>query len=1072
MKKSQLLVATLCVSALVLGSCTLGKTTKKKKKSSSVSDITDVSRTSVTPGTSATSATSATPGSSGTSVVPGTSSSGTAPVVVPVQSVSVSPASSTLEVGGSVTLTATVSPDNATNKNVSWSVSPASGVVSVSASGVVTATGAGDATVTATAQDGSGKYGSATIHVNAPAKTWSADEKALFAKYSYGVEIPYMEIEGASLYYDTQYGCLTYGGGESSAALIDEYAALFDEAWQMKKADEESYGYAYVGGAWFETSEGDRYIDVCVYALDEDENYSEDGTGTFGVDITDPLFYSWADFAEAMVYAAQYILEDETVDPKFPEFTGTVEYIEPNDSYIDQGEYFAFVTGPSEAEITSYIGAYASAAAQADGWKFDGSETSQGVTFYSFHNGQIAVSLANYNGDMLVDISLYIASSEEWPTDDLNLYVTAINDVTASYVPAYEGGALYRYYEMSGMFYIAIFAGEEEVTREGEEPEVVDPISQAGVNQYISGLPEGMFTAQWQEGTDTSGEAYAYWLVTANDYGNIQFAVAFNEADPTDEDSSSYVFFQIQALTQPFTSFPGEEITAYYTGLGIDAGVIPAYPIAEAYYRHDAEADATFGGYTLLAEGTLATDMASYAALFTEADGWTVTQDSYGDYVCERGLVRVKIQDWVSYYGFVALIFSAKAWSADQIASFEEHLHGVVLPYLDEFDGLEWDEDYEEFSDYLYVGDCVASVQAALLAVTGWEADSGNPYKQTISDKEYTFYNFYFGSDEEYVTVQLIQYEYSADYPIVTRISVYYTEPATEWSEEQIAQFEETLAGYVPAFDELTSSFTYYEEEGDTGFYENLDGDKLSELIAFVGADGFEFSESYEDQDGDTHNVYVKAVEEGDIVYDICVYEYQGATVTYVDLYLDAGGDVPPAGEGATLVLSKDIMSDTSGYHNAMVTVTVDADHVWSIKDANNNANNAKWDFVKFGQKAYDHTGADADFIETEFVASGSTVTINFKGNGTVDGVNVKNVKLENITAIRVYVSDTAFGQAVCTDSSKLVFEATDLPTGSADLDYVMNLGQTYEGYFQIVIEHTKDGTNNGSIVVKGVIIA
>jgi uncharacterized protein YjdB len=80
------------------------------------------------------------------------SGSGT-PGNVAVTGVSVSPTSASLSVGATQQLTATVSPANATNKNVSWASSNAA-VATVSASGLVTGIAAGTATITATTQDG------------------------------------------------------------------------------------------------------------------------------------------------------------------------------------------------------------------------------------------------------------------------------------------------------------------------------------------------------------------------------------------------------------------------------------------------------------------------------------------------------------------------------------------------------------------------------------------------------------------------------------------------------------------------------------------------------------------------------------------------------------------------------------------------------------------------------------------------------------------------------------------------------------------------------------------------------
>lgn len=91
---------------------------------------------------------------------------------VAVTSVDVSPASATIYSGGTanktVQLGATVLPANATNKNINWSSSN-SGIASVNASGLVTAVSAGNATITATAADGSGKSDTSAITVVAKA---------------------------------------------------------------------------------------------------------------------------------------------------------------------------------------------------------------------------------------------------------------------------------------------------------------------------------------------------------------------------------------------------------------------------------------------------------------------------------------------------------------------------------------------------------------------------------------------------------------------------------------------------------------------------------------------------------------------------------------------------------------------------------------------------------------------------------------------------------------------------------------------------------------------------------------
>jgi len=86
--------------------------------------------------------------------------------VIPVTGVSLNESSITLDVGGSKTLAATVTPDNATNKKVRWT-SDNETVATVSEDGVVTAVAGGTAVITATTHDGL-FTATCTVTVNAP----------------------------------------------------------------------------------------------------------------------------------------------------------------------------------------------------------------------------------------------------------------------------------------------------------------------------------------------------------------------------------------------------------------------------------------------------------------------------------------------------------------------------------------------------------------------------------------------------------------------------------------------------------------------------------------------------------------------------------------------------------------------------------------------------------------------------------------------------------------------------------------------------------------------------------------
>ena len=84
---------------------------------------------------------------------------------VPVTGVTLNKTSTSLYVGDTETLTATVAPDNATNKAVTWTSSD-SAVATVDQNGVVTALARGTAVITATAADGRGASASCTVTVS------------------------------------------------------------------------------------------------------------------------------------------------------------------------------------------------------------------------------------------------------------------------------------------------------------------------------------------------------------------------------------------------------------------------------------------------------------------------------------------------------------------------------------------------------------------------------------------------------------------------------------------------------------------------------------------------------------------------------------------------------------------------------------------------------------------------------------------------------------------------------------------------------------------------------------------
>ena len=89
--------------------------------------------------------------------------------VIPVTGITVSGASGATTItqdNGTLALTATVTPANATNKSVTWSIINGTGQATINSSGLVTAVADGTVTARATANDGSGVYGQLLITIS------------------------------------------------------------------------------------------------------------------------------------------------------------------------------------------------------------------------------------------------------------------------------------------------------------------------------------------------------------------------------------------------------------------------------------------------------------------------------------------------------------------------------------------------------------------------------------------------------------------------------------------------------------------------------------------------------------------------------------------------------------------------------------------------------------------------------------------------------------------------------------------------------------------------------------------
>ena len=179
--------------------------------------------------------------SAGTATVTVTTEDGgftaSAEITVPAQvtGVRISPKSAFIGLGRTIQLTASITPSNAANKNLSWSVSDET-IISVDGQGTVTGLSGGTATVTVTTEDG-GFSDSAEITVcYAPANTWTVIGRTYYNNFCGVFNGDGYAVRG--IYINTQesyQGLFGNSGGDSIIA-------------NLGVAESYIYGNKYVGG--------------------------------------------------------------------------------------------------------------------------------------------------------------------------------------------------------------------------------------------------------------------------------------------------------------------------------------------------------------------------------------------------------------------------------------------------------------------------------------------------------------------------------------------------------------------------------------------------------------------------------------------------------------------------------------------------------------------------------------------------------------------------------------------------------------------------------------------------------
>lgn len=952
MKKSQILVATLCASALVLSACTIGRTPSKKKKSSS-QDV----PTSVVPGpTSSGTTTSGTP-------TP-TSGTSTAPVKV-LQSIAVTKApTTTVYTDGQsfdktgMVVTATYSDGSTANVTDQCQISP---TVLTESTTAVTITFGGKTTTQAV-----------TVNPATPT-SWTAAQLELLNTYLDGQAeaIPFKYVEGAKLFRDPEYVCLTYGQGTdtSSEDFIKSYAALFSSDWNI--AIDQDYlkeyeALMYVGEKTF-TVEGDEItLSVSLYGMDDNGDITKDGSGHFGMDLSDGFYYGWAEFDPDYLTLLDYFyngVDEEGHPVQFPEadvveFEGDVAQIEGVDHTDSTSPYYvAYMYGVTDADFYEFLDAFDASSAWT-GTK----DNLQGIDCY-YHTASESVAIGyNYYTSHNVGVLFfyqyeksYTSWSEVSPL--INDFVDTINPETTTQVPAFES-PVYAVEEHADKGYIGVFGlGSDDVT-----------ITQENVDKYVQALDPTVWTVEPMEEQEqevyrdadgnlvtfsTEAEAQTYITEQALENAQVEFYEAgnfyyilvtstYNYYMASAKDFSMNLQIAYKAYTNseggyaaiiviplpPLSSeFPAADVLSFFTGKGVAVESLPSYATTSGKFLSDADST----GVKVEVFGSNSEEASAYATLLT-SNGWTIdtaasdaekhlTVLMYG-----QTLARCQIGDFSAEAGNheVVIVFDLKTWTEDDLKFFEENLGGIVPPYTDA--GIDY--DYFESNgqiwsyDTLTADEFAAYVEAALK--DGWVEKTQGTTKvyEKVGEKGYAWF-YYNGGYIRYMYFQ------------------------TAWTDDQLAAFATHLGVELPFLEEFSG--LEWDEE-DQFFTDYLYPEDCTAAVA-AELEGWEASEPEVISEGDAPGTYYTFTKDsslgGKAVVQLRVFEYTSGSTTYpavtqIAVFYDDGGDVPPAGEPVTVEKTVEEIATANSWTSGTIYSSFQLDENITVT-ASAGSNNGKY---------------------------------------------------------------------------------------------------------------------------------
>lgn len=570
MKKTQLLITALCASALLLGAC---NQPKKKKSSSSVT-------------------------------------SSQQEKVLSSIAVTTSPTKTSYAVGESfdpsgMVVTATYSDGSTSDVTGQCTFSPS--VIAESTTSV---------TIT---------YQGQTASVSVNKVDWSAADVQVLETAAHGVKIPFPNEDTYTFALDSYGSAGEYLGGESSAAKIAAYKARFDATvWEV--TDFRS-GVGFFAEVPVQTDDGKRYVQVICYGYDSTaKEVTEDGSGQFFIEVSDPYYYSWSDqdVGEELNYYFSYfasIGHASVYELELPAFT-EIDHMSVMISDLAKYEYYAsmyFAYGkrysPSPYAFQDEIDIYCSStAAEAylnalndanSDFEFLGYDQDQGAYYFASKEGSLGLQV----GYMVSYGVFYIVPFQNYTTAFPSEYLKGVLDRYQPSAPAFPAFApsedtVYYFEDFDNCYFVTCF-------QDGN-------MSEEALTTYIAGLDTAVFNV----GEKQTEEGVSYYQVSAKD-GSYTFYAYFYEETA---EEYAYVEFQVYASLPTYDSLPVSYIDAYWAAEEL------AVPAAHDFVVTSGEANFELlkykqGYFDIYVYGATSEELATFVAGFS-TESWSVEHDT------------------------------------------------------------------------------------------------------------------------------------------------------------------------------------------------------------------------------------------------------------------------------------------------------------------------------------------------------------------------------------------------------------------------------------------------------------